>query len=313
MLAENPYVFVAGCRRSGTTLLQRMLDGHPQLAVSDEANVVPRSVVESNAHPNQPLTKDLVDEVVGHKFFGHLGLGEATARSLAASTGTLAEFVRALLDEFAQRREKPFAGDKAPDYCRYLPSLHRLFPTVRSINIIRDGRDVALATLDWMTPTKWLGRKAMWREEPVAMCALYWRRLVLDGRRGRDQVGADRCLEIRYEELVRAPEAVMRSIAAFLHLPFDQGMVEYYKGRTRDDGGLSSTDKWLPPTPGLRDWRVELSRRDLQLFEALAGDALASMGYPLATEAAGISPEVEADAERLRRWWDVKIDWRFAS
>jgi hypothetical protein len=313
MMPENPYVFVAGCRRSGTTLLQRMLDSHPQLAVSDEANVVPRSAVKSNADPKQPLTKDLVDEVVRHKFFGHLGLEEVTARALAASSGALVEFVRALLDEFAQRREKPFAGDKAPDYCLYLPSLHRLFPTVRSINIIRDGRDVALATLGWMTPTKWLGRQAMWREEPVAMCALYWRRLVLDGRRGRDQVGSDRCLEIRYEELVRAPEAAMRSIAAFLDLPFDHAMVEYYKGRTRDETDLSSTDKWLPPTAGLRDWREELSPRDLQLFEALAGDTLASLGYPLATEATGVPPQVKADAERLRRWWDAKIDWRFVS
>jgi hypothetical protein len=288
-----------------------MLDSHPLLAVSDEANVVPRSAVKSNADPKQPLTKDLVDEVVEHKFFGHLGLEEATARALAASSRALVEFVRALVDEFAQRREKPFAGDKAPDYCLYLPSLHRLFPTVRSINIIRDGRDVALATLGWMTPTKWLGRKAMWREEPVAMCALYWQRLVLDGRRGRDQVGGDCCLEIRYEELVRAPEAVMRSIAAFLDLPFDNAMVEYYKGRTRDEAELSSTDKWMPATAGLRDWRLELSPRDLQLFEALAGDTLASLGYPLATEAAGVPSEVKADAERLRRWWDAKIDWRF--
>jgi hypothetical protein len=30
----NPFVFIVGCPRSGTTLLQRMLDAHPQIAVT---------------------------------------------------------------------------------------------------------------------------------------------------------------------------------------------------------------------------------------------------------------------------------------
>lgn len=312
-MAKNPYVFVAGCPRSGTTLLQRMLDNHAQLAVSNEANVVPRSVLKLNADPRQPLTRDLVEEVVGHKFFGHLDVDEDTARALAATSGTLVGFVGALCNEFARRRAKPLAGDKVPEYGRYLPSLRSLFPSARSVLIIRDGRDVALATLDWMTPTRFLGRRAMWREEPVAMCALYWQRQVLDGQRGCAQVGAERCLEIRYEELVNAPEAATRSITNFLELPFDRAMLDYHKGRTRHEPALQSKDKWLPPTAGLRDWRVDLSTRDLQLFEALAGDLLVELGYPLATETTGISPEVKEVAERCRRWWDAKMEHRFRS
>src|SRR5262249_23526017 len=33
----NPYLFVVGVPRSGTTLLQRLLDAHPQLSVINEA------------------------------------------------------------------------------------------------------------------------------------------------------------------------------------------------------------------------------------------------------------------------------------
>ncbi len=312
-MAENPYLFVAGCPRSGTTLLQRMLDNHPQLAVANEANVVPRSALKSSADPRQPLTRDLVDEVVGHKFFGHLEVDEETARALAAATSTLVGYVEALFDEFARRRGKRFAGDKVPEYGRYLVSLAALFPSARNILIIRDGRDVALATLDWMTPTRFLGRRAMWREEPVAMCALYWNRQVLDGRRGGAQIGAERCLEIRYEELVKAPEAVLRSITSFLELPFDRTMLDYHRGRTHKGPALQSKDRWLPPTAGLRDWRTELSPRDLQLFEALAGERLVELDYPLTTDASGITTEVQAVAERCRRWWDAKMEHRFAS
>jgi len=34
MKTRNPSLFVVGCPRSGTTLLQRMLDSHPEMAVT---------------------------------------------------------------------------------------------------------------------------------------------------------------------------------------------------------------------------------------------------------------------------------------
>jgi hypothetical protein len=36
-----------------------------------------------------------------------------------------------------------------------------------------------------------------------------------------------------------------------------------------------------PPTPGLRDWRSQLSRDDALAFEQVAGDVLRSTGYEL--------------------------------
>jgi hypothetical protein len=305
---DNPYVFVTGCTRSGTTLLQRMLDSHPQLAVSNDTHVVPRTVMRSNPDPQLPLTDDLVEQVVRFERFDHFGVDPETARGLAATADTFVDFVRALLEEFARSRGKPYAGEKDPEYVRGLPLLHRLFPSARSVQIVRDGRDVTLSTLDWVTPKRFLGRMALWREEPVATCALYWRRQVAEGQRGRHEVGADRCLEIRYEELVRAPEVVMRSIADFLDLRFDPAMLEFHKERTRHDPRLSSKDRWLRPTAGLRDWRVGLSPRDLELFDVLAGDVLVSLGYPLVTDAACVSPEVTAVAERCRAWWEANIE-----
>ena len=40
----NPYVFVLGCPRSGTTLLQRMLDNHPQLTVANDTHFITRAI-----------------------------------------------------------------------------------------------------------------------------------------------------------------------------------------------------------------------------------------------------------------------------
>jgi hypothetical protein len=301
----NPYLFATGCTRSGTTLLQRMLDSHPRLAISNDTHVVPRRVMRLNLGPESPLTDQLVDEIVGFKRFGGLGIDELTARHLAVGAGTLVGFVRALFDEFARRSGKPLAGEKTPGYERYLPFLSRMFPDARFVDIVRDGRDVALSALDWVTPERFLARLALWDEEPVAMCALWWRRQVSAGARGRSELGDDRCFLVRYEELAATPEPVLRSVAAFLDVPFNSSMVDFYKGRERRAPGLTDKEQWFPTTSGLRNWRADLAPRDVQLFQALAGEPLASLGYPL-TESE-ISPEVSAVAERCERWWATEV------
>ena len=43
------------------------------------------------------------------------------------------------------------------------------------------------------------------------------------------------------------------------------------------------------PTPGLRDWRDEMARPDVESFERVAGDLLAELGYELTTRAPGAS------------------------
>ena len=52
----NPHLFVTGCARSGTTLLQRMLDSHPQLAVSNDTLIIPRSILALDPEADVPLT-----------------------------------------------------------------------------------------------------------------------------------------------------------------------------------------------------------------------------------------------------------------
>ena len=38
----NPYVFIVGCARSGTTLLERMVDAHPEIAITHQWHGIPQ-------------------------------------------------------------------------------------------------------------------------------------------------------------------------------------------------------------------------------------------------------------------------------
>jgi len=155
--------------------------------------------------------------------------------------------------------------------------LERLFPRARDVHLIRDGRDAAVSflaipegivTRTWAHPRSAADFACQWRSEVVAARCL--------GRR----VGADRYLDVRYEALVAhfERELRLRRVCAFLGLDYEPGMLAYPGtvdvSRQPHQGGLLR-----PPTPGLRDWRRELSSAETASFEEVAGDLLAELGY----------------------------------
>ncbi|HEX2729849.1 MAG TPA: sulfotransferase, partial [Rubrobacteraceae bacterium] len=211
---RNPCLFVVGCPRSGTTLLQRMLSNHPLLAVANDSHFIPRVIKNLAAGTDPDLTPELVERVQAYKRFYRLELPDTAVEEAARRSRTYGEFVSALYSEYGRLRGKPLAGEKTPDYVRCLPRLHALFPWVRTIHIIRDGRDVALSTVEWAKETKGPGRFELWREEPVAVCALWWRHQVETGRRDSASLSPDSYREVKYEDLVDRPEAPLEHLSA---------------------------------------------------------------------------------------------------
>jgi Sulfotransferase family len=307
MEARNPFVFVLGCQRSGTSLLQQMLDAHPQLAVTCDTEFIPR-VLPADAPADGRLDRDTVERAIAYRTrsgragFDHLELPAETARRLAERADTYAQFVTLLFDEVAATRGKVLAGDKTPDYSRHVTLLHELFPEARFVDIVRDGRDVALSMLRWAkTGPRGPVRTHVWDENPVAACALWWSDMVrLPAKAGARAPG--HYLRIRYEDLIAQPEAVLRQVTDFLGLPFAAEMLRYHQGKpqVRRPGETSN----LPPTAGLRDWRTQMEAADVEVFESLAGDLLEELGYTRALTAIGA--EAAARAERWRRRWAKK-------
>lgn len=298
-------MFVVGCPRSGTTLLQRMLDNHPDLTVANDTHFIPRALPGERAPTDPPLTTELLERVLAYKRFGRLGVEVVAARRLAEGALTYAELVSRLYDEVARRDGKRWAGEKTPDYGRHLALLHALFPWAPVLHIVRDGRDVALSTLEWATPEKGPGRFALWASEPVAVCALWWRWQISTAHRDGQAMGSASYREVRYEDLLADPAVVMGELLTFVGLAPTDLVLRYHEGRVDDRPGLSAKRAWLPPTKGLRDWSTSMAPADVELFEALAGDVLDRFGYRRASgpPSAGIARRADA----CRRWWDTEL------
>ena len=298
----NPIVFVVGCPRSGTTLLQRMLDAHSDLTVTNDTHFITRAAKqELRRDANPVLDDDLVERVLSYHRFHRMGLERQDALSAARGAKTYADFVSRLYDLTARQAGKTMSGEKTPDYCRRMPQLHRLFPHAKFLHIIRDGRDVALSTLDWASAGKGPGRWDLWGRDPVGTCALWWRWQVGNGRHDGALLGASVYREVKYEDLVTQPEAALAHVCDFLDIPFDERMPRFHEGKTRDAPGRSAKSAWLGPVAGLRDWREQMCAADAAVFDAISGDLLDSMGYGRESYAA--SPNVSERVLECMAWW----------
>jgi hypothetical protein len=274
----TPFPFIVGCGRSGTTLLRAMLDAHPDLAVPDEAGFVVRYARPHYAMrygwPRHFDAGRCADLILADNSFQRWDLPESDVRAAlaAARPSGYAELVRCLYGVAATVRAKPRFADKTPMHVLHLPRLARLFPEARFVHLIRDGRDVALSY-----------RSVAWGPDTVEEGALRWRRSVRHGRRAGRRLGADRYCEVHYEALVADPEPVLRRLCRYLDLSWDDAVLHHHEhaeavvAATRFPAAHRHV--MLPATPGLRDWRAEMTADELAAFEAIAGTVLDELGY----------------------------------
>jgi hypothetical protein len=299
----NPYLFIVGAARSGTTLVQRLLDAHPMLAVVNETYWVPRKFRERTGLTRDGLvTRALIDQLMASPKFNRMGLSLDDLTRLMPSDDaiTYARYVSSLFDLFATRHGKSLAGDKTPGYVRRMAQLHELFPCARFVHIIRDPRDLCLSMLEWSSGENTAGQFGTWAEDPVTSTALYWRMSVGLGRQLGAQLGEDIYHEVRYEDLVTSPERAITGLCAFLGLPYEPRMTRYHEGKTRTKPGRSSKAQWLPVTPGLRSWTNQLAVDAIERIETVTGDLMAEVGYRCSTADPAPTPIVSERVARIK-------------
>jgi len=208
---RNPFVFVVGCPRSGTTLMQRMLDAHPHLTVANDTHFITRAAKrELRKEADPKLSVALMEQVESYHRFHRLGLEHEDVLWAAKDAGSYSLFVSRLYDRRAEKAGKSLSGEKTPDYCRRMPVLHRLFPGARFLHVIRDGRDTALSALQWANAGKGPGRWSLWQEDAVGACALWWRWQAGTGWKDGRVLGTAHYQEVKYEALVMEPELELR-------------------------------------------------------------------------------------------------------
>jgi LPS sulfotransferase NodH len=291
--------------RSGSTLLAALLNRHRGVSVSVEADFV----FEVLEYPHEPRTAagmaELLDYLERETRFAKLGLDRAELeRRLAAAPGGYGRdaLLRALADLYFESRD-PGAGMrvmKSPRVYFHLDALRRAFPGVRLVHVVRDGR----AVFHSKTRSASYDGRAM--ADNVLHAARVWcRKLAIAGAH------EDVMLTVRYEDLVREPEAVVAGLLDGLGVPaagreVTKRQEDYAAAIHADQRHIHENVGQRPEAGRAASWRERLSAADVRLFEAVAGRWLARYGYALEHGGARLAPRVAAayavQALRLGAW-----------
>jgi hypothetical protein len=262
-------IFIVGCPRSGTTLLRDLLRSHPRITFPLESRVLPalyRAYGDpADAAQARRIAADLLEswDIATWR----LNLDPADLEHHRS----FAELTAHLYETWAARESKPRWGDKTPLYVLELDVVFALFPHAQVINIVRDGRDVALSLM-----------RQPWGPTNPYTAALMWRRAVAAGRRAAALMPSSACLDVRYEQLLASPEAELQRICRFLDERFDPAMLTPSRLPTpsgRPNPWPAHREASVDPSNS-GHWRQALSQVDRVVFESVAGDELTRAGYP---------------------------------
>lgn len=285
MSARERPIFVVGCPRSGTTLLQVMLHAHPRIAVPPENRYVLPAYYrrgewgDLRAEANR---RKLASFVTGPgSRFRDFGLSRRRVRTrIAAAPPTLGSALEIVMREYAAAAGKARWCDKRPLYIAHVAPLRRMFPDAQFIHLIRDGRATTASLL-----------RMPWWQGDFDKALGAWLYAMRAGRRWRRRLPADTWLELRYERLVADPEPELRALCRFLGEEFDPAMLT---PRDAAAAVVPARKVWHANTGGpllgarAEAWRDELAPADLAVMDAVAGRTLRALGYPLA--AVGVRP-----------------------
>ena len=261
-------LFVLGCGRSGTTMLQQALNRHSRIAIP-------------------PETGFFID------FLGHTRMGQAQhIRRINADLGidlpappkriTRRDEVLAFYEQLATRylgrigrTEVEYFGEKSPRHLLQIRRIVRYFPAAKYLLIYRDGRDVALSLTG-----------VPWGPSDFYVNFAIWLRFYRWHQWATRQESID-LLCVKYEDLTQQPEKGLRRVADFLDVEYEPAMADAYgnpEGVTEREREWKARALEQINTSRIALWRTELSDERIRHLERWGGPALASLGYELSTD-----------------------------
>lgn len=268
---EGP-LFVVGMPRSGTKLLRDVLNGHSRIAIPvAETEFLPwlASRVAHCGDLSERANFDrLYADLVRKSFFTYRAkagkLVSADRWFSACERADAAGIFEALIrvDMSVPRGSGCIWGDKSPSYIDDIPLINRLYPRARVLHMVRDVRDYCVSM------------REAWGKD-VRRAAQRWADGVLRARHDGQALGT-RYIELRYEDLLRDPEAALRRVCEFIGIAFEPKMLELTRpseniGRARGachvvrDNHGKFADRIAPAL--------------IAEVEALAGHAMSAFGY----------------------------------
>lgn len=275
---------MVGSPRSGTSLLSRILDSHPNIGIPFESHIYPRLYSWRKCYGDMKKKKNkekLIRDILSLetlKSWGEVPKKEEVINRFRGDTFHSA--FQATMEAWLSGTGKKRWGEKTPHNVFIWEDIVEGFPNSRFIHIVRDGRDVALS---W--------KKVRFGPEHFYSISKLWKKYIEKIEELRSNIDEDRIHEVKYERIITKPEKEIDDMCSFLGEKFSPKMMSFYDNKKsyptdkRNEKNLSS--------PLLRNnmnkWKTQASPRNLRIFEAVAGEILERYGYESSQQEPSIS------------------------
>lgn len=275
-------IFVVGVGRSGTSLVQSILAGSPEVSFLPETSFLRRLVISGRLDGiyRRGGLDALVTELAMDRFLRRVDFDWKASifnKALLQGEPVGLQAYRRLQEGQANRANTGRFGDKDPRLIEQIGYLREAFPGAYVVHVIRDPRDVLASKLkaEWAR-----GRSALVH---IAIGSLQYRL----GKVGGRKLLAGTYVEVIYEALLRDPALETRKLCEAVGLTYSEKMLEF----SSSAGLLVTEDEipWKKETLGplLKDnagkWREVLSPFQARVAEIAFGPDFARLGYTAET------------------------------
>ena len=250
---------LCGHPRSGTTLLEQVLDAHPEIVSSEETHIL-------HDEAYLPLTRGFSENT------SVLQVLEAAAPSqLRQSRDNYFRFTQMFLGKSLGQK---LLIDKNPALNVLIPAVVRIFPEARFLVALRDPRDVCLSCFMQLLSLNPVSSAYLTLDGTVTQYASvmgFWRTMLPRMR--------NPSLEVRYEQLVTDLPAAARRVLDFLGIAWDSSVLQYHEhARTKPVRSPSYADVAKPLfTSAIGRWRNY--QKYLEPFQEKLAPFIKAYGY----------------------------------
>jgi hypothetical protein len=272
-------IFIVGTGRSGTSLLRAVLNAHPNIYITPEAGFflwLPRL---RRAKTAEAWLQGYQRTAAG----ALLGPLPVHARP-GAPREEAVSLVTAMMQAKAARCGRRRFGDKTPMHATRLAEIFAAYPDARVIHVVRHPVPTVVSMMEMP-----------WASDSALLNALMVRLAVL-----AVTPFADRILELRLEDLLQSPRAVLARVLGFIGEPWDEAVLHHSERAPFEEDPrlpwLIDAERPLRPPGAPR--MVPLGPRLTRRVEAICAPVMARHGY---------APWAETGPERP---WPVAADLR---
>ena len=309
-IKQIPMLFILGKGRSGTTLLQSMLNSHPDIAAPPESKFMIlfyprfrkiRKWTEKNIH-------QFIDLLYQDQLFDKVW--KVNKEQLIAYLISVKEQLNyALVCKIVycftkgQKGNIILISDKNPIYCLFISKIRRLFPQAKYIHMVRDPRDTILSHITTFSVRNTYYKARQWLQYNL-LIEKYKKEL------------PDRFYTLTYESLVENPEPVLKEICKFLNVSFVPEMLNRALPETVGSdktlmGLMEKTHKNLYTpiqTSSISKWRKEMKPADIAITSIITSRyAHEKYNYVFSKDDYGIA---SFSRSKIIRWKYLYFIWQ---